>query len=396
VLHQTGGSHEAAEALVSKNRGWYVEIAGDQQFLGRHPEGAPPPREEQEDPAVERSPGDPCGLPQALDRGQTLPQILTVEDVCRAFQQHADRHNQTDTANWYRTYLEDLCNHTDIKDRVQLRLLPAADLKPYHVTRWLDAHPGWKEGRGQGCAIRVVKRAFDWAADEGHLRPNPIKFVKREAIPSRGRVLTREERAEVLAVIDEEEFRSFVEAMQESGARLSEIARLSAADVKLDLGVCVLEKHKTVRLTGKPKTIYLTPRFIEIVTPLIEKYPEGPLFREPRKLRGGNRPFSKQSICSRFRRLREKLTMVTMSATYQWAGEMRRRLRRIKRSQANRSQPSQMCGIHSRGAEGAGLAVVMFRRLGRREVNRDVVPQQTNGARAVCSRQRWPLTRRIE
>ena len=39
------------------------------------------------------------------------------------------------------------------------KAVPAAEVRPYHVSRWLDAHPGWKTGRG--CAIRAIKRAFD-------------------------------------------------------------------------------------------------------------------------------------------------------------------------------------------------------------------------------------------
>jgi len=39
----------------SANNSWYVEINGEQQLLGKHPEGLPPPRK--------RKRGDPPPLP---------------------------------------------------------------------------------------------------------------------------------------------------------------------------------------------------------------------------------------------------------------------------------------------------------------------------------------------
>ena len=249
-------------------------------------------------------PDGPAALPRPC---QALP--LTVAGVCDRFLAHSQRDNEPGTYAWYRAYLDDLCNHRD-DDAGVLGLLPAADLRPFHVTAWLDAHAGWKTGRG--CAIRAAKRAFSWAEQEGVLLPNPVKSVKRPAAPSRARTMTREERAELLGAIPDAEFRLFVEAMQESGARPSEIARLAAVDLNLRLGIFVLHRHKTSKRTGKPRVIYMTPRFLEIVTPLLVKYPEGPLFRGPR----GGRPFTRQGICSRFRRLREKLPHLKNAIAY--------------------------------------------------------------------------------
>jgi hypothetical protein len=43
------------------------------------------------------------------------------------------------------------------------------DLKPPHVTRWLDVHLCWKGGRRN--AIVVAKQAFNWADAEGRSSP---------------------------------------------------------------------------------------------------------------------------------------------------------------------------------------------------------------------------------
>jgi len=62
---------------------------------------------------------------------------------------------------------------TSCKTLRDVRDAAAKDLKPLHVTRWLDAHPGWKGCRPQRRRRR--KRAFNWADAEGVFQPNPIR-----------------------------------------------------------------------------------------------------------------------------------------------------------------------------------------------------------------------------
>ena len=188
----------------------------------------------------------------------------------------------------------------------------AAEIKPLPRFRGLDGHATWK-----GCrpdAIAAVKRAFSWATAEGLLDKNPVQGIKKPPTEKRDRILTREEREEILAAIKDEPFREFVSAMQETGCRPSEISRVTAADVNLDSGFWVLKKHKTAAKTGKPRVVYLTPAMVELSRKLIAKHPEGPLFRGPR----GGRPFTRNSIRCRFRRLREKLPHLAGVVAYSY------------------------------------------------------------------------------
>ena len=69
----------------------------------------------------------------------------------------------------------------------------AVELKPFHVTRWLDGHASWK---GSRCnAIESVKRAFGWATAEGLLGKNPLRGIKKPAKGRRDRIITQEERS---------------------------------------------------------------------------------------------------------------------------------------------------------------------------------------------------------
>src|SRR5262249_28045549 len=144
--------------------------------------------------------------------------------------------------------------------------LVAKELKPLHVTRWLDAHAGWKGSRRN--ATVAVKRAFNWADSEGLLQPNPIKAVKKPPQRYRDRVLTPEERQEILSAIKDRHFREFVLAMMETGARPGEVRKVTAAQVNLKLGVWVFNEHKTATRTGKPRIIYLTPAMLELTRKL--------------------------------------------------------------------------------------------------------------------------------
>jgi integrase len=78
---------------------------------------------------------------------------------------------------------------------------------------------------------------------------------------------------------------------------------VTAADVNLELGVWTLTKHKTMKKTGRPRVVYLTPTMVELTRRLKDTYPDGPLFRNHR----GKTPWNRNSVRLRFRRLRDKL-----------------------------------------------------------------------------------------
>ncbi len=120
--------------------------------------------------------------------------------------------------------------------------MPAHELKPIHVTRWLDANT-WKGG--QRNAVIAPKRAFNWADQQGVLSPNPLRNVEKPPATRRTRIVTTEERAEILGAVKDRNFREFLTALYQTGCRPSEVSRVTAANVNLDLGVWVFEQRKT-------------------------------------------------------------------------------------------------------------------------------------------------------
>ncbi len=85
-----------------------------------------------------------------------------------------------------------------------------------------------------------MKRAYNWANDEGLLESIPLKKVRRPPNKRRERIPTEEERREILAAIRDEELRQFVSSMQETGARPGEWRKVRACDFREEMGAWVL------------------------------------------------------------------------------------------------------------------------------------------------------------
>lgn len=261
---------------------WYVQVAGVKHRLAKGP------KDETRKAAFDAFYKLMAARPENLK-----PDKVTVAQLCDLFLDHSLTNHDPETYRLYRYFLQLLCNDYG-------RIL-AVELKPFHVTRWLDAHPKWKASRRH--AALAPKRALAWADKQGLLSPSPLRTLDVPPSNRRTRVLTKSEQDEILGAIKDREFRDFVRAMIETGCRPGEVARVTAADVDLGLGVWMLRKHKTARKTGKPRVVYLTPATLELTSRLVEQYPDGPLFRGPR----GKKPFSSNGIRCRFRRLRQKL-----------------------------------------------------------------------------------------
>jgi integrase len=301
---------------------WFVEIDGRQHALGKHPEGAPPPRKSSRTKlwnAPDEIQAAFRRLLDARDRERALtaePRSIRVRVVCDRFltlvcpyfgEPPAKEPNASDpelplkanathderTYWWYRKYLQSFC---DLHGALR-----ASELKPLHLTAWLEANPGWQASRRH--AIIAVKRCFKWADEEGLIDRNPFRAVKKPAVGRRERILTPAEKQEILQTIRDRPFREFVFALYETGCRPSEVARVTAENFDEERGLWVFQQHKARRKTGKPRIVYLTPAMVELTKALVARYPEGPLFRGNRN----KKAFTRNGIRCRFRRLRKKL-----------------------------------------------------------------------------------------
>jgi integrase len=225
------------------------------------------------------------GLVPANDNG------LNVATLCDLFLDYSQAHNQPETYSWHKNYLTSFCK--------QCGRLVSSQVKPFHLTRWLDSHPNWRGARRSAQAI--VKRAFSWGKGEGLISDNPLAHIKNPPIQKRERVISAAERQQILEAIPDKAFNQFVRALLGTGCRPSEVANVTAADVNIELGIWVLKKHKTAKKSGKPRIVYLSPDMAELTRELMAIHSTGPLFRNTR-----GRPFTRNAWRCRFRRLRQR------------------------------------------------------------------------------------------
>ena len=219
------------------------------------------------------------------------PSWLTVRHVIDGFLAHSREEHKPGTYGWYKTVL------SSFKDA--LGKLRVARLRRKAVRAWLKS-TGYNP-TSQNKALGAVQAALNWAVEEEHVPRNPIARMKKPTPHTRDRTLTPDEKNLILTSIRDEAFRGYVRALMLTGCRPGEVARVTAADVNLDAGVWVLKEHKTAKKTGKPRVVYLCPEAAELTRELVAANPTGPLFRSAK-----GRPWTRNAVRIRFRRLREK------------------------------------------------------------------------------------------
>jgi integrase len=250
-----------------------------------------------------------------LEQGEALPQAerknLTVAELAQAFLDSAKLHTKPKSYEFYCYIIVPFVE--------RFGSAPAATFPPLSFTRWLDDHEGWKGSRR--CCTVAVKRLFNWAVEHKLLSENPLRSVKRRPRKRRNRVLTPEERGFIFAKIPDEQFREFVFAMLDTGCRPGEIMSVSAANVSRDFSMWVFDEHKTEH-TGQARVVYLTPEICELTRKLVAVYLEGPLLRSTRKFEGVRRPWTRNGIRCRFKRLREKFQKLREALPPERRGEI--------------------------------------------------------------------------
>jgi integrase len=200
----------------------------------------------------------------------------TVVAILAAFLDAAEKHTKPSTFQGHRYYLQSFV--ASLSDK-QLRV---SDLKKFHVSRWLDAHKTWGVSSRRG-AIGSVKRAFNWALDEGYIHHSPVAKLRKPKAKHRETILTPEQ-SQLLLDESASDFCDFLELLLETGVRPAEVRTVEARHVNLERGLWIFPpaEHKTGGKTDKPRLVYLSAKALEISKRLVELHPTGTLLRNSR------------------------------------------------------------------------------------------------------------------
>lgn len=221
-----------------------------------------------------------------------------VVAVCEAFLQWSRHRHAADTYRNYQFYIQNFCEKSGY--------LKVSELKPFHVTRWVDSHE-WND-TSEYNARRTVYRAFNWAAEEQLIPKNPLKGMKRPKPMPRQRALTDDEYRRMLRASDGC-FRVFLFALRETGARPKEVRDLMWEQVQTDRWV--FRDHKTAKKTRKPRIIYLTKPMVRLMEVLRRRSSSQYVF-----VNGRGKPWTLNAVRLRVQRLKKKLGLAKDVCSY--------------------------------------------------------------------------------
>lgn len=278
---------------------WFVTLRGRQVFLAEHPADAPRPRKSRgrwnAPPVVvarfhELLAARPPAPPAAAAGGPS------VAEVVEKFLDWCQRHRAPGTYAWYRERLQDFVDSLDDPAR-----MPAPDLRPFHVTEWVDAHPAWGDTVRRG-AIVAVQRPFNWAAKLGYIADSPVRNVEKPRARRREAAVTPADWARIRDHFPEgDPFRTLLEFCWHSGCRPQEARAIEARHVAPG-GRAVLFPPDEAKGKTRWRRILLEGRSLAIVEQLAAERPEGPLF-----VNAAGTPWNRHTIGHRFGRLEKHL-----------------------------------------------------------------------------------------
>jgi integrase len=211
-----------------------------------------------------------------------------VSDVIEAFLVWAERHRSPETLRNFRWYGQMFAE--------KYGYLPVGELRPMHLTRWVDERK-WGPTTERN-ARRSIARAFSWACEEGILSQNPLKGMKCPRAKTRDRAMTDEE-FRILMRHSDRDFKIFLYVLRATGCRPKEARTLKWPQVREDRWI--LQEHKTVGKTGKPRIIYLTRSVQKLMALLRRETSSEHVF-----LNGRSMPWTTNAVRLRIGRIKAK------------------------------------------------------------------------------------------
>jgi len=226
-------------------------------------------------------------------------QDIRVASVCDAFLGWSQKYQSPETYRGYLFYVQSFCEACGF--------LLVKDTCPHHVLEWISKKK-WG-ATSQYNAVRAAQRVFNWAVKQKLIAQNPTKGMERPRPKSRTSYVTKEE-FRLLRRAAVPQFRLLLFALRQTGARPSEVRRLTWDQVREDRWV--LAEHKTVGKTGKPRVIYLTPPMRRLMRILRRHTTNKHVFVNCHR-----RPWTTNAVRLQMKRLRDKLGLRNNVCAYE-------------------------------------------------------------------------------
>ena len=103
---------------------------------------------------------------------------------------------------------------------------------------------------------RYLRSFFNWANDEGYIKNNPVRQIKRVKVPQKiKKPYTPEELEKLKRTAETERDLAIIEVLYSTAGRVGEIASLNRSDVHISDRECIIYGQKG----KKERRVYLTP-----------------------------------------------------------------------------------------------------------------------------------------
>jgi integrase len=184
------------------------------------------------------------------------------------------------------------------------------------VTKWMRSERDLRGSKGVWSAARqrdaghAVKRALDWAMRRGYLPWSDVAELRLPSPDPRDGMISYADHCRLIAGCQARKSRPFrlvLIALRLSGARPAQVRELTAQNVVGDSWV--FRRHKTSSKTGKPLVVRCGPCLQTLTRILMHARPMGPML-----LSSHRKPWPKDGIVLRFRRLRESVGLTDVTA----------------------------------------------------------------------------------
>jgi hypothetical protein len=137
------------------NKAWYATIDGKQELLCKAKSKSDRKGRDKADDELQKK----------LAGRQSMGYDATIAGVFEQFLEWSEANQAAKTYRGYKDLLQSFLDHVDVAFVRQL--------KPIHITRWLDDHKpggtkkhvGWNSS-GRRAATVAVKRALNWAVEQ--------------------------------------------------------------------------------------------------------------------------------------------------------------------------------------------------------------------------------------
>ena len=190
----------------------------------------------------------------------------TVYDLTQTYLDWCQKNKKPSTYTQHLYFLKSFVESTGKRLRV-------GQVRKLHLTKWFEDKTWSSTTRND--AMGVVKRAFNWAMEEGYFTYNPIAKVRKPPAKRRDIFYTADQWEKVRCaakgpIVD------FLDFLWSTGCRPQEARTLEARHVNDDLVIFAIDESKGEKYQ---RVLFLTAESQAIVERLAAKYPTGPLFR---------------------------------------------------------------------------------------------------------------------